>query len=583
MKKAIKTLLCIILALSLFLHSTAFAAIRTEERALSFFVASDIHYRPQSALVPINEQNTLPGDPLYSHTNTKSMLTYEADAIIDEFLKRFEASDSKYLLIPGDISEDGFWEEHLAIAQKLRDFQSRTGKKIYLIPGNHDIRTSASRNRLNLSDFLDVYADIGFDETLARHEGTASYTVDLDGSYRLIAIDACIYREDGSRVSDDLLSWIEAQVLQARQDNKKLIGMVHHNVLEHFGIESIGGNMLCLDGYRDMASMLADWGIKYVFTGHEHANDISTAVSKKGNRIFDVETGCLIAYPNAFRVVSFSDEAVDIKTEYVDKVDISLLPEGCNQAQLALIQSDFPAYSLGYFKAGIKSYAYELPKATGKLAEKLKIEEGTKEYEALIETIETLSEALRLPLYDENETPETDSVAEIAAKAGITLDLSNYSSVLDVAAGIYAGHYAGDENLSFSSPEVRLLGQGLNAVLYYALTNIPVRTANILLSELGLPENGFSLNDSFLNLTAKTIYMKTAAKVIFNAMIKPLADGIINDWSAPADLNVTLEPYGASQPLTGQTVAVTDIAYILRIILRVLGAMFSAFKTLTGF
>lgn len=570
MKKTGKSLVCILLSLALLLCVLPTVAADGAGTELSVFVASDIHYRPQSALPPLGEVNELPGDPLYAHANTKSMLTYEADAILHEFLARFEASDTEYLLIPGDVSEDGQWDEHLAFAQILRAFQARTGKKIFLIPGNHDIRTAASGGRLDLSDFLEVYADIGYDKTLARHDHSASYTAELDGDYRLLAIDACIYREDGSRVSDDLYAWLEAQARQAARDGKKLIGMVHHSVLKHFGLESIGGNMLCLDNYKELAGQFADWGIKYIFTGHEHANDISTAVSAKGNRIFDIETGCLLSYPNAYREVCFRDTEVEIKTNYIDTIDISLLPDGYNEAQRALLANDFPAYSLGFFRAGLRGFAYDVPELTKKITKSLRFEEGTKEYAAVDEMMAILGEALRLPLYDTAGTDAADSVAELAAEAGITLDASDYADVIDIAADIFAGHYAGDENIDFDSVPVRLFLQGLGAVLVYVFVQLPVRTANILFAGLALPERGFTLCDNPYTLPAKMMYMKTASKLLLREYIRPLLGGIINDISAPADLNVTLEPYGETQPLAGDAVPVTPWATLLRLFKKLL-------------
>ena len=539
---------------------------------LSIFVASDIHYRPQSSLPPIAEVNNLTGETLYSHANTKSMLTYESDGIIDEFLARFEASPAKYLLIPGDLSEDGFWDEHIGIAEKLREFKERTGKKIFIIPGNHDVRTSDSQDRLNLSDFLDIYADIGFDDALEKHEESASYTADLDENYRLIAIDACIYREDGSRISPGLLKWIEKQVLAASQDGKMLIGMVHHSVLEHFGIENIGGNLLCLENYKELATQFADWGIKYFFTGHEHANDISAAVSEKGNKIYDIETGSLITYPNAYREVSFSDMAVKIETKYIDKINTGLLPDGYTGEQLELLENDFPTYSYEYFKAGIKSYAYEIPELTEKLARKFKIENGTAMYNALADAMDMISTALNLPLYDNEGTPEVDSIEEIAQKQGIKIDKSDYKNILDVAATIYAAHYAGDEHLEYNSPEVRILGCGLNAVLLYTSLNIPITIANSLFASIGLPTMGFSIIDN-INTTEREPYIKSAVKIVMKEMIEPLSDGIINDISVPGDLNESLEPYGSSHSLEGQTIAISDFKYFLNIILKILTAI----------
>jgi len=579
LKKAFKSSLCILLSLLLIIPVTLSVTAK-EQAPLSVWVASDIHFEPLSDLGPIGEQNTLPGDPLYHHVNSKGMLLYEDEAIVNEFLSRFEKSPVKYLLIPGDLTEDGYWSEHLAIAKILRDFQSRTGKQIFLIPGNHDIRTSDSNNRLNLSDFLKIYADIGYNKALARHAGSASYTADLDNGYRLIAIDACIYREDGSYISPDLHAWIEAQVKQAKIDGKKLIGMVHHSLLEHFGIESIAGNLLCLDNYRGNATQFADWGIKYFFTGHEHANDISSAVSANGNRIYDIETDSLITYPNAYREVTFTDNAVNVETKYIDNIDLSYLPAGFNQAQLNLIQNDFHAYSLGYFKASIESVAYDMPNSTKRIAGSLKINEGTAAYEALSNVMNIMGEALKLPLYDKTGTPAINSVEEIAAKAGIKIDKSDYTNVLDIAGDIYAQHYAGDEKLTYGSPEVTLFRQSFNAVLVYALTNIPVSMANTLFESMGLPDTGLNIKDNIYTQTAKLIYMKTAAKLVFIEFVKPLMESIITDSYAPGDLNETLEPYGVTNFIEGRTSFISDPVYVLNIIARVIGIVLNSVKAI---
>lgn len=572
MKTPLKSVVALFVAFSLLLPSVVYSSAADDE--LKFFVASDIHYRPPSSLGNIADNQTLPGDSLYAHTNTKGMLSYEADAIIEEFLKRFEESDADILLIPGDISEDGNWDEHLSIAGKLREFKQRTGKRIFLIPGNHDIRTSNSRGRLNLSDFLEVYADIGFDEALEKHGETASYTAELGGKYRLLAIDACIYREDGSQIGDSLLSWIEEQVATAKEDGKQLIGMVHHSVLEHFEIQSVGMNLLCLDNYREIAAKFADWGIKYCFTGHEHANDISSAVTKSGNVIYDVETCSLITYPNSYREVAFSDSSVKISTQNIDRIDVSLLPDGFTDAQKELIQTDFAKYSYNYFRAGFKSYAYMIPDATAKLAQKLNIEEGTQCYAVLGETIQVLCEAVKLPMYEISGTQAIDSVEEIAALAGITLEKSDYTNVLDVAAAIYAGHYAGDESLAYNSAEVTLLGRSIEAVLIYALLNIPAKDAELLLSRASLPPGVFKAGTAGYTLAAKTAYMKTAAGAIADEYIKLIANGIICDSSAPADLNVTLKPYGQNDSPDSPLDAISDFRYICEIILRFWTALF---------
>ncbi len=567
MKRKVKAVFGLLLALCLLIPMMG--ALAKEPKPLTFWVASDIHYKPYSDLPPVNEKQSLPGDLLYSHTNDKSMLTYEADAIIDEFLKRFEASESDILLIPGDLSEEGHWTEHLGIAKILEDFKMRTGKRVFVIPGNHDIRTSASQGRLDLEDFLEVYKNLGFDEALSKHEGSASYTAQLDDDYRLIAIDVCKYRNDSSQVTPELLAWVEQEVIKAKNDGKKLIGMVHHSLLDHTGIQSILGSSMSVENYRENATRFADWGIKYFISGHEHANDISMAVTAKGNRVYDIETGCLLTYPNAYRELSFSDESVTVATNYIDKIDLSLLPEGYSQAQLDLIESDFPAYSYGYFKAGLMSVAYDLPNFTKRLASSMGIEKDSPFYGSVEGLMAALGKALSMPLYDEG-TAKIVSVEEIVAAGGDCIPKSDYRNILEVAGAIYAVHYAGDEKLANDSLEVEILKKGLAAALVSLTTNLAPFASLGFFAALGLelPDLPNSFYDLAYSGLAGAVFSKTAASKLVNELVNALANSFTADTYAPADLNVTLEPYGQNWELPGRTAAINDKDYALNIIFK---------------
>jgi len=541
-KKVCKSALGIALVAALVL-SLALTAGAADNNSLKVFVASDIHYRPYSELTPLKELESQIDDPLYRHANMKSMLTYEADAVIAAFLADAKASGAKYILIPGDLSEDGHWAEHRGIAKILKDFQKRTGIQVFVVPGNHDIRTSASRGRLDLADFLDIYADLGYNRALVRREGDGSYTAELGNGYRLLAIDAIIYRDDASAVSPELFTWIEEQLQQAQRDGKKVIAMTHYSVLDHFLIEGFTGGLLTIDQYRKLATMLADAGVKYAFTGHVHANDIAYADTAKGNRIFDIETGCLLAYPNAYRQVTFGDAEVKIETRYVDKIDTSLLPKGFSKAQLDLMRSDFPKYSFDYHRAAFRSYVDLLPDLTGTLADALNAEKGTVGYELIDMMVRSLTLAVKLPLYGEK-----DSVEAIAKKAGVTLEKSEYKNLLDLAGVIYAGHYAGNEQYPMESLEMRLLGQAVNAVLVTA----------------AVPDIG-----PLPGLAARRIYARTPGKAFTNEFVRMLAGGILTDWATPDDLNVTLEPYGATWDMAGNAAKITDLTFAMDIAARV--------------
>jgi len=556
MKKICKFLLGILLALSLVLSLALCAG--AADNSLKVFVAADVHYRPYSELTPLAEAKYL-DDPIFHHVNSKSMLTYEADAIIAAFLKDAEKAGAKYILLAGDQSEDGHWAEHEGLVKILKAFQKRTGIQIFVVPGNHDVRTSASRGRLNIEDFTRLYADFGYNRALVRREGDGSYTADLSNGYRLLAIDAIVYRDDRSEITPELFDWIEEQLAQAKKDGVKVIAMTHYNVLEHLMVEGFFSGLLCIDQHRKLAAMLADAGVKYVFTGHMHANDISYAVTDKGNKIFDIQTGGLTTYPNAYREVTFSDASVQIKTGYVDKIDTSLLPKGFSKAQIDFMKRDFPGYSLAYHRAGFRSYAGMLPDLTGTLADALNVKEGSAGYQAVEASVGALTDAATLPIYGEK-----GSIEAVAKLAGVKLDKSDYTNLLDLAGALFARHYAGNENTPFDSLELRLFGQAFNAVLASALAEMPLRSVNALLEAMGVP--ALPAMELPLTLAARRIYMRTPAKVVTRQFVYTLGQGVFNDWSAPDDLNATLEPYGAQWAVKGRAVPTTTFGFATDIV-----------------
>lgn len=581
MKDKMKAFLCVVLCISLLLPAAVTANAEAEE-SLSVWVMSDPHYRPHSMLGPIGEQTGLPGDPLYWHTNTTGQLTYEADAVMNEFLARFEASPSEILLVAGDLTDDGYLPEHQGISAKFKQFEEKTGKKIFVINGNHDIRGAVTDRSINLAGFKSIYNDFGYSEALAQDEKSASYTADIGGKYRLIAIDAVVNGTDISTITPGLMSWIETQVNKAKEDGKELVGMIHYSILEHFKNQNLAVKYIMVEDYRDISTKLADWGVKIVFTGHVHGNDISGAKSEKGNTIYDVETSSLIAYPNTYREVIFSDESIKIESKNIDKIDIAGLVDGYTDAQLELIEDNFPSYSCGFFKAGMNCFINRYIGSPGSIANALKVEKDTAAYAVLSEVMTTFGAALNLQLYDKEGTPETDSVKEIAAVVDESIDASGYKNLPDIVGSILAAHYSGIENISYNSPEIRLFKQCFKSALVHSLVNIPVGTANVLFKELGLPDSGFAISNNEFTGAAKLIYMKTAASKLINVFIEPLLQGVTSDSYAPADLNVTLEAYGVSGDITGG-VLISNIKYFWDLLARLFGVILNAVKALISF
>lgn len=582
MKKTLKSLLCAILCLALLMPATRI--ISSGKAPLSVFVTADWHNRPQSMLVPIQENNNLPGDPLYRHTNSQGQLTYECGAIYDEMLKIFEASDSQFMLIAGDLTDDGYLQEHLTLAARLKSFEQRTGKQIFVINGNHDIRGSVSEKSINLEQFKNIYSDFGYSQALDVDGQSASYTAELAGDYRLIAVDSCEeHGKDTGALSAQRLAWVKTQADRARADGKRLVCIFHHSLLEHFKNEIVAAGNLLIKDYRNVASSFADWGIQYVFTGHMHATDITSAVSGNGNKIYDIETSCLISSPNHYRRVTFTGDATKIETFGISRIDTGLLPEGYTPQQLSLIQNDFPAYSRGYFKAGMNKFINDYMGSPGSIARALGIEKGTPEYLALAAVMNNFGAALNLPLYDVGHTAAVDSVEEIAAIAGKTLEASGYRHLPELVGTVLLVHYGGDEKMVFDSPEIRLFTSAFKAALVYSLVNIPDNLFKTLLQSQGLTVPPGEPAGGSYTAAAKLLYAGKAVDYFFAAVLKPLILGFIEDSYSPGDLNETFEPYGQTGEPGSHPAPVNDLAFIADVLRRILTDFFEAMRLLVIF
>ncbi len=103
-------------------------------------------------------------------------------------------------------------------------------------------------------------------------------------------------------ISHEQLLWIE-NVLTESEKPTALVGASHHSVVPHTDMEDEITTRFMASDFRTACYYLADLGVRYVFTGHVHANDVATYVSQKGNVLYDLETPSTAVYGAAIRVV----------------------------------------------------------------------------------------------------------------------------------------------------------------------------------------------------------------------------------------------------------------------------------------
>ena len=347
MKKVLSVLLCMVLVFCCVPLAPAMGASQSGELLLASL--SDIHYFPASLAL-------YKGDAFYSYLKGSNAVYEDMDGILDSTFAALEKDAQekglKYVVITGDLTTNGEYAGHEALAAKLHAFEKETGLNVYILNGNHDINNSLAsefttpdlmKNKAKAttpSEFYGLYKDFGYDEADATFAedieaaakegipGALSYSVSVDGGYRLIMIDAGKYsaantksgedeHETGGRMTDELLAWVLSQAKEAKDSGETPIAFTHWNLSE---MNYMHGELLqgfVIDDAYKLQEIFADNGIHYVFSGHQHVSDVDVTYSDSGEPLYSCIVPTLTQYPFCYRETMFTGGANgNVSAEY---------------------------------------------------------------------------------------------------------------------------------------------------------------------------------------------------------------------------------------------------------------------------
>lgn len=328
MRKQWKMLLAVLLTMALTLALAlpmSFAADTKSGKSslsdLRVISMSDTHMIPETMIK---------GTADYQHALNRDQKVFnESEAVVDAQLQKVRQTEPDILLLSGDLSKDGEYRSHQALAKKLRQLKKDMPKlKVYVINGNHDINNSDGKEfntpdgkavpakKTTPQDFRKIYDDITWQDKTVKETYGLSYVARPAKGFTLIVLDSNCYTADTTSdganehetrgaIQDDVLQWALKQTKRAVKRGDTVIGMMHHGIVAHFTQQpTIMGDFL-VDDYQTVSAKLADAGMHYVFTGHYHSQDVSVMTTEAGNTIYDIETGSSITYPCPMRAVQF--------------------------------------------------------------------------------------------------------------------------------------------------------------------------------------------------------------------------------------------------------------------------------------
>lgn len=329
------------------------AEVKTEEDASqSLMLITDLHY-----LAPNLMNNG--GTNLQKEIDNDNKMFDKASDVLQAVVNKALSSKPAGLLIAGDLTKNGEKYSHNEVATKLQELVN-AGIKVWVVPGNHDVNNTDAKtfaggmvrtvSSPTSAEFATIYANMGYNDCIERDPNSLSYVCEPLPGLRLICVDdnQCIARDknkalEANGIPTNTLNWILIKADEAKAAGKQVMVMMHHQLVPHIdGQNSLLGDGMVTDAENVRLSFL-EHDIHLVFTGHIHiSNGTTWYTQNKADKLVEVTTGSVIAYPCHVRSISMNDarNEISVSTSMITKT---------------LADANFATYALNRAKASTRA------------------------------------------------------------------------------------------------------------------------------------------------------------------------------------------------------------------------------------
>lgn len=268
--------------------------------------------------------------PFIKAREHKALLDYSArifDQVVEE-LENIEKPD--LVLIPGDLTKDAEVINHEAVIKRLNKLKNKSGMKIFVLPGNCDINSNEAKRFdgsgvqvlqghhavCDENSFQAYYKAFGYadpgkgDIVSSGWPSSFSYLARPYPHVWILAIDAVKNfhlvmspNKRGGEIPPARMQWIQNLFTSVIPKGDIVLGMMHHNLVEHLPGHTRILPHTIVANWQNTANDLMDAGLRVIFTGYNHAQDI-TARDWNGHTLEDIQTGSLVTPPCPYRIIN---------------------------------------------------------------------------------------------------------------------------------------------------------------------------------------------------------------------------------------------------------------------------------------
>ena len=297
------------------------------QHPLKIAVISDTHY--------LSAKLVEEGAALQSYQSATGRHIEDLHQVLSQTLSEIKAYNPHLLLIAGDITNHGERDSHIDFVAKLKPL-IESGTRIFVVPGNHDVNVPNAKaytgNRptptssISAQEFEQIYAPFGYNQAIKRDSASLSYLSAINDSIWILGIDSNKHQEhttstiSAGRILPETMEWALNILKEANSKDILVMGMMHHGLVEHMPYQATFMPNYLIDDWKSNAETLANSGLKVIFTGHFHSNDITLLTTSEGNKIYDIETGSLAGYPFPYRLMTLQNNKLNIESYFIDSI-----------------------------------------------------------------------------------------------------------------------------------------------------------------------------------------------------------------------------------------------------------------------
>ena len=246
-------------------------------------------------------------------------------------LDLIKKSDAKFLLIAGDLSNDGERVSHEEMREILYEFKKVM--PVYVITATHDWCCDGNPRRyegdniyhdvdtIPPEELAEFYKDFGVGDAISTfytHQNKASYVVRPCDGVTVFCLDDDQNGSGGSGYSDEHFKWVTEQVNEAKNRGDVVFGMQHHHLFLT-GLQRIINGKGSVEQKIGQCSQFADIDFPVMFTGHSHMQSIRKFVAESGKHFYEINAGSISGYPAPILYCDVYSDGIDIKTEHTEK------------------------------------------------------------------------------------------------------------------------------------------------------------------------------------------------------------------------------------------------------------------------